>query len=694
MASGSYLLLLVVLWYCFSYVFNVATKGYWMATEELGGGTVFPLMASVFVTNAVAGSLWVMHLTSSLGRPAHAAMGFSRIAHVVRSSMWQDFCLLCISGAVGITASIVVLQHGSIQLVQVTRSLGPLFTAAWAYLMLDQTTSTPALGCLLLALAGTVLASWQEPTFCALTAALMLTVNTTLTFRNAATKRILRGFPEAAAALSSGAGLDAGAGGGAAEKGAPGGKLPGSGGSGGSVGSDKGSGGAAPGAAPSRAPPAGAAHSGAGAAAFHSPEALACALLVLTNVAGLVCTLALWGCAAWRGHHAAAAGAARVLLPPDAWRLLLVVGGSNFMYNVASQLCLAHVAVVSHGMLELFKRVFVLLAASALLGDNDWAWHNAAGAGAATLGTILYFCTVRRSGHGNTGRDGPELGALPSLSGPEAVGGGTKNGAHAATVHVALAPTELQLEGSWKAPGEQLKQRGRAAREACAPWAPAAARGGGGHLGAAGAGAGGALGGGWAGDGGGGGSILGGVGGGGGTPSHKLQLAYGLIVAVLLCSPVELAAGAGVTSWTPAWLRPGAEWSRGGAAGGGDSSDGGGLQLGASGGAQHAGGGGGTPVGTSGGGARGGGGALSLAPLDSAAVLARVDAAYVPGPPPLRGGPRMPGVLPYHLSLKRLPDAAGSVPPHCRTLPGASLSAPAIAYPSFAHWVGRGAPGI
>lgn len=58
---------------------------------------------------------------------------------------------------------------------------------------------------------------------------------------------------------------------------------------------------------------------------------------------------------------------------------------------MASQVVLAHVHVVSHGMLELFKRVFVLLAASALLGDVEWGWHNAFGAALATLGTVLYF---------------------------------------------------------------------------------------------------------------------------------------------------------------------------------------------------------------------------------------------------------------------------------------------------------------
>jgi hypothetical protein len=209
--------------------------------------------------------------------------------------------------------------------------------------MLDQPTSTTALGCLLMTLAGTVLASWQEPTFCALSAALMFTVNTCLTFRNAATKRILRGFPDAAAAQA--AGLDAGGAAGAgagegAEKGGPDGKLGGC--------LD-----APPEPPPPLCAPPGAVSSvsSASTASFHAPEVLSCAVLALTNVAGLAGTLALWG-----GHALHDAGVlqriglgaedatqsgtvdAALALPLDAWRLLLVVGGSNFMYNVASQL--------------------------------------------------------------------------------------------------------------------------------------------------------------------------------------------------------------------------------------------------------------------------------------------------------------------------------------------------------------------
>ncbi len=45
-------------------------------------------------------------------------------------------------------------------------------------------------------------------------------------------------------------------------------------------------------------------------------------------------------------------------------RRLALLGGTNWAYNLASQLVLAQLTVVSHGMLELLKRVFVLVAVS------------------------------------------------------------------------------------------------------------------------------------------------------------------------------------------------------------------------------------------------------------------------------------------------------------------------------------------
>ena len=72
----------------------------------------------------------------------------------------------------------------------------------------------------------------------------------------------------------------------------------------------------------------------------------------------------------------------------------------SLRYNISSQVVLAHVTVVSHGMLEMFKRIFVLVAATALLGDVEWKWHNAAGAALATLGTVLYFGVMSAAGGG------------------------------------------------------------------------------------------------------------------------------------------------------------------------------------------------------------------------------------------------------------------------------------------------------
>ena len=121
-------------------------------------------------------------------------------------------------------------------------------------------------------------------------------------------------------------------------------------------------------------------------------------------------------------------------------------------YNVASQVVLAHVAVVSHGMLELFKRVFVLLAASALIGDVEWRWHNAAGAALATIGTVLYFRTM--SEHPASHRKGGGTSATASASGIQskkhsprdgATGGGGGSSASGLRLHVAYILMTLVL---------------------------------------------------------------------------------------------------------------------------------------------------------------------------------------------------------------------------------------------------------
>ena len=83
----------------------------------------------------------------------------------------------------------LILPHGE-GCTQVARSVGPLFTVLLAYLVLDQRTTGIPLACLDVTLAGTALASWQEPTFSMLTFCLMLTINTTLTFRNAPRRRV------------------------------------------------------------------------------------------------------------------------------------------------------------------------------------------------------------------------------------------------------------------------------------------------------------------------------------------------------------------------------------------------------------------------------------------------------------------------------------------------------------------------
>ena len=154
---------------------------------------------------------------------------------------------------------------------QVARSVGPLFTALWAYLVLDQSTTGVPLACLAATLAGTALASWKEPSFCALTFFLMLTVNATLTFRNAATKRLLQRFPA------------------------------------------------------------------------QNPALLASVLLTLTSAVGTVAVTMLWGAALAVGH----AGASMLPASLASYRHLFVLGLYNFAYNLASQLVLATVQVIS-----------------------------------------------------------------------------------------------------------------------------------------------------------------------------------------------------------------------------------------------------------------------------------------------------------------------------------------------------------
>lgn len=61
-------------------------------------------------------------------------------------------------------------------------------------------------------------------------------------------------------------------------------------------------------------------------------------------------------------------------------------------YNLASQLCLSQVPVLFHGVIELGKRIFVILIAL-LLVRNDWIWVNYMGATIAvsSIGVYAYY---------------------------------------------------------------------------------------------------------------------------------------------------------------------------------------------------------------------------------------------------------------------------------------------------------------
>jgi hypothetical protein len=70
-------------------------------------------------SNSVAAGAWALHGAGCLTSPRVAVSGLSWVARVLTISLRVETVLLCGSGAVGIAASCVVLQHGSIQLVQV-----------------------------------------------------------------------------------------------------------------------------------------------------------------------------------------------------------------------------------------------------------------------------------------------------------------------------------------------------------------------------------------------------------------------------------------------------------------------------------------------------------------------------------------------------------------------------------------------
>ena len=81
--------------------------------------TLFPLLLAIFLSNSLAAGIWVLHGAGCLNSPRAAVSGLVWVAQVLTGSLRLDSVLLCASGAVGIAASCIVLQHGSIQLVQV-----------------------------------------------------------------------------------------------------------------------------------------------------------------------------------------------------------------------------------------------------------------------------------------------------------------------------------------------------------------------------------------------------------------------------------------------------------------------------------------------------------------------------------------------------------------------------------------------
>ena len=111
---------------------------------------------------------------------------------------------------------------------------------------------------------------------------------------------------------------------------------------------------------------------------------LAPLVLAAISAVGVAVVLLLWFGALAAGH---AVMPGSLLLH----RQLFVLGFCNFAYNIASQLVLANVPVVAHGMLELLKRVFVVVAAALLLHDVQWQAHHILGALLATAGSLMYF---------------------------------------------------------------------------------------------------------------------------------------------------------------------------------------------------------------------------------------------------------------------------------------------------------------
>ena len=115
----AYLTVLVSIWYLFSYLFNSSLKEWFRVTED-HACTLFPLLLAIFLSNAVAAGAWVLHGAGCLTSPRAAMSGLGWVAQMLTDGLRVESTLLCGSGAVGIAASCIVLQHGSIQLVQVS----------------------------------------------------------------------------------------------------------------------------------------------------------------------------------------------------------------------------------------------------------------------------------------------------------------------------------------------------------------------------------------------------------------------------------------------------------------------------------------------------------------------------------------------------------------------------------------------
>jgi hypothetical protein len=205
--------------------------------------------------------------------------------------------------------------------------VGPLFTAVWAYLILEQKTTGAPLACLAVTLAGTALASWQEPTFSTLTFCLMVTINATLTFRNAVTKKVILAFQQQQ--LQQQAGCEG--------KEAPTSPTSSKQAQAGVLGSSD-----------QQAGWASVTTKGAtDANGFLGPSVMSCLLLALTNLAGLAGVAFLWAlrtfctsAAAWVTWAGEGGGspswavrniADAVMLPAGAWSLLFALGVCNLM---------------------------------------------------------------------------------------------------------------------------------------------------------------------------------------------------------------------------------------------------------------------------------------------------------------------------------------------------------------------------